>query len=170
MGQEQNPKIRRFLLFDACMPNLESCRKDGSCGTNKNILCIHRFKKGTEVLHTTPYIDFLRYYDFQVLLHFIYLIAKYRNQRELSSACEFYIVTKDLGFKKDAKKGFLGSVQTEWETRRRSKSVTLEFNGTQVTATLKLRSRRQKMVINIIEMPTEGYSTRDTIEELIVAF
>src|SRR3989344_6968098 len=118
---ERIPKIRRFLLFDACMSHLERCQIDKSCKANENIFCIHRLGFDSEVIYANnQYIGFLRFSDLQILFHFLYQIAEYREYGRLAHKCSFYIVTRDLRF--------LKAIQTEWLSKTRSGSLKLEFS------------------------------------------
>lgn len=167
---EATKRIKKFLFLDACMPSLEDCREDKSCKDNDGVLCVHRFKNDTEIVHTDLYIDFLRYYDFQIILHFLYLIVKYKLKGKLARRCEFYIITKDFKFEKHAKSGFLKSAQSEWERRRKNQSIKFKFDSSQVTAVFDLRGRQRTITIDIIEIPTKNYSTERTLKELVSRF
>ncbi len=93
------------LFLDACMPRIEKCKS--GCQSNESVLCRHRFNFNVKILHTTRYIDFLCFYDFQIVLHCLFLIQKSATFRRLVESGNFIIVTKDRKFLEDARKMWL---------------------------------------------------------------
>lgn len=93
---------------------MDKCSSD--CEYNKKKLCCHRFNFNSHLVYSNGYIKFLRFYDFQIVLHFLHLI--YTNRVPNHSRCNFILVTND--------KNFLKSAQKEWRSRKKSK-YRLEF-------------------------------------------
>lgn len=135
MGKDKEEKpIEAVILLDACMPKMERCRS--GCADNLKILCLHRFCRNVHVRHGKGFVSFMRFYDFQIILYFLYplISGKIKN---ISPNCRFVIVTKDVPFLKSAEK--------EWTNRKRSRAhPRLEFdlgeNKKYVIAKIKVRN------------------------------
>ena len=154
--------IGRLLLFDACMPHMERCHIDQSCKNNPRIFCVHRLGFDAEVIYANiPYIGFLRFSDLQILLHFLYQISDFREYGRLAPKCTFHIVTKDLKFK--------NSVRAEWEDRKRSERIKLQFQDNNINVQFDLRGSHA-IDIFIITLPTKNRSPRDSFQEIISKF
>ncbi len=118
MGDEKGSSVDTVIFFDANMPRMPGC--SNLCKIKKTQICRHRFNFNAKVLHTNEYINFLRFYDFQIILHCLYLIRKKANFRRISENGRFVIVTKDRAFLHDA--------EDAWLKRKKSKTrPTLEF-------------------------------------------
>lgn len=167
MGSKEDDRTRSLLFFDACMPKMEECLIDNSCVHNTERLCLHRLRPNTEILGVSSYIDFLRFYDFQIILHFLYKIAQFRSASSLASDCKFYLVTKDIGFEKDGESGFLKSSQSEWEKRRHSHTVKFNFKKPYIHVEFNFNREKQQVDIRVITLKTKGRSAKDSLRELI---
>ena len=112
MGDETSGQVDAVVFFDANMPKLRSC--SANCKIKKTELCRHRFNFNAKVIHPTEYINFLRFYDFQIILHCFYLIKRNARYRHLAENGRFVIVTKDRSFLRDA--------EDAWLKKRKSKT------------------------------------------------
>ena len=159
MAAENAGKIRRLLFFDACMPKMENCRNAASC-KNGDTLCTHRLGSQTGVIYTNGYIDFLRFSDFQVTLHFLHKIVTLQNNQQLSPDCLFFITTRD--------QGFLGAVRQEWEKRGRNMQLT--FGAEEITAVFSRNRTKYHLKIKVIIFKLKGNSGKDVLRSLITRF
>lgn len=134
--------VDAVLFFDACMPKISRCRDD--CQNNKKIFCRHRFNFKTKIFHTNDYMDFTRFYDFQVILHCFYLIRNNKSCLRLAEKGRFFLITKDRTFLRDAEK--------EWKDRIKAKTQPkLSFNPKSVSC--------GQYVIKIIEVDCKNFGT-----------
>lgn len=161
LEKKKTPKIRRLLLLDANMPKIWKCLPDQGCESNQDILCIHRFKFGTEIIQAnSTYVSFLRFSDLQILLHFLHNISKLKERRKLDSRCLFFIVTRDLKFMK--------AIRTEWENRK-FKGVNLKFYKNNIIVSFRLKGRFTLNIV-IVSLKTIGRHAPDTLKELFASF
>ena len=118
MGDKTSGPVDAVVFFDANMPKIHSC--SANCRIKKTELCRHRFNFNAKIIHPTEYINFLRFYDFQIILHCLYLIKKNVRYKYLAENGRFIIITKDRAFLRDA--------EDAWLRKRKSKTKpTLEF-------------------------------------------
>lgn len=119
MGDEASSQVDVVVFFDANMPKMHQCGV--SCKTRKTQFCRHRFNFHAKVIHATKYTDFLRFYDFQIILHCLYLIKRNARYKYLAENNRFIIFTKDRDFLRDAKE--------EWTKKLKPKTKPkLEFS------------------------------------------
>lgn len=114
MGIDSENSSRIVILFDACAPKMEECIS-GRCESDSSVLCKHRFDFDFYILNGIfgqNYLSSVMLLDFQVILHFLYLIFQNRVPRPKNS--KFVIVTKD--------KKFLKSAQKEWQEKAKKKT------------------------------------------------
>lgn len=102
MAQTSRLKPDVILFFDACMEKMQAC--NAKCGDDQSVLCKHRFNFDAQALYTNGYIGFLRFSDFQVILHCFYLIKKRKMFQQAAKNGKFFIITKDKKFLYDAEK------------------------------------------------------------------
>ncbi len=107
MVQNRRTLLDGLVFLDACSTDLEHCRS--GCESNSFILCRHRLTGHVQTIHTDHLVEFVRYFDFQVVLHFLYVIYKKAKRGSLAPRCQFVLVTKD--------KKFLHSARREWQER-----------------------------------------------------
>lgn len=100
MGDETGNPVDAVVFFDANMPKMHKC--DTSCKARKTQLCRHHFNFNAKVMYPSDYIGFLRFYDFQIILHCLYLIKRNARYKYLADNGRFIIVTKDRTFLRDA--------------------------------------------------------------------
>ncbi|MBI2063736.1 MAG: hypothetical protein HYT65_01950 [Candidatus Yanofskybacteria bacterium] len=100
MGDETSSPVDAVIFFDANMPNMHKC--SAGCKVRETQLCKHRFNFNAKVIHPTEYISFMRFYDFQIILHCLYLIKGNSRFKYLAENGKFVIVTKDRTFLRDA--------------------------------------------------------------------
>lgn len=165
MGKKTEEKpIEAVILLDACMPKMERCRS--GCVDNPKILCLHRFCRNANVRHGKGFVSFMRFYDFQIILYFLYplISGKIKN---ISPNCRFVIVTKDIPFLKSAEK--------EWTDRKRSRAhPRLEFDPSEnkkyVIAKIRVRNGTSFVSRDVV-IWIESVSTRkgrDNIRSLVI--
>ena len=118
---------------------MEDC-DEPRCHDDKHITCHHRFDFNSFVITTNGYIGFLQFFDFQIVLHFLYLIQHKKVPN--SKRCRFIIVTKD--------KSFLRSAKNEWQKKAKINThPRLEFGDNFV--------RNGKITIWVEEISTRPY-------------
>lgn len=99
---ETESTINLVLFFDANLPKIRKCRP--GCKGASHIICQHSFGFNATFLHTSEYADFLRFSDFQVILHCVFLILHNKKYQRAAESRRFIIVTKDQKFLQDAEK------------------------------------------------------------------
>ena len=153
-----NATISKLVLFDACMPKMDDCWRGVSCNDVES-LCVHKLGLEAEVIYTSPYIDFLRFSDFQVTLHFLHRIISLKNNQKLSDECLFFIATKD--------QGFLKAVENEWS--KRGQNMTFLFDDHGVTATFSFKKRKYHIRVEVIILRSNSDKARDILGKAINA-
>ena len=156
--------VSRLLFFDTGLPRMEKCLDDGSCLNSSDILCRHRLHPDTEVLYLDDLscASFLRLYDFQVILYFIYLVAFKKIKTPLSQNCVFTIVTHD--------KRFLRSAKSEWVRRKKKSQRILRFDSKNVLAKIDHHSRTEMINIGIRVIKMKARSTDGWRKKIISIF
>lgn len=141
MDDETGSRVDMVVFFDANMPNMHKC--SANCKPKKTQFCRHRFNFNAKVMYASEYIDFLRFYDFQIVLHCLYLIRKNVYYRNLAENGRFIIITKDRNFLRDAEK--------EWVKKLKPKTKPkLEFSRNFVACGL------WKIMIKVINCKNYG--------------
>lgn len=121
--QSSQPRQDVVLFFDACMEKMQEC--GSNCRSNQAVLCRHRFNFNAQTIHTNGYIGFLRFSDFQIVLHCFYLIKKQKRFQQAAKNGRFFIITKDKKFLYDAEK--------VWREKKKAKtSPRLRFDSSDV--------------------------------------
>lgn len=161
---EDKQRVTTLLFFDTGMPRMVLCLEDNLCVENQNILCKHRLKLGTEILYLDDlkFAGFLRLYDFQVLLYFIYLIAFNKTGLPLSSDCSYVLVTHD--------RTFLRSAQQVWSKRKRKSQKLLKFDKKSVLAKIDRHNSIQMIQVSVITVKTKVKSVETRRRKIISMF
>lgn len=105
-------KADLVLFFDANLPKVKEC--SSNCRGKSRAICKHSFGFEATFLHTSHYADFLRFSDFQVILHCVFLILHNKKYHRVAENGGFFIVTKDRKFLKDA--------ENVWKEKARPKT------------------------------------------------
>lgn len=87
---------------------MEDC--NDCCHDCEQVMCRHRFNFDAHIVYTNGYIGFVQFFDFQIVLHFLYLIE--HGKVPCGKSCKYIIVTCD--------KSFLRSARKEWEKKSKS--------------------------------------------------
>ena len=161
---ENKQRVATLLFFDTGMPRIALCPEDNSCVENKNILCKHRLKPGTEILYLDDlkFAGFLRLYDFQVLLYFIYLVAFNKTGLALSPNCSYILVTHD--------RTFLRSARQIWSKRKRKSQKLLKFDKKSVLAKIDRHNSMQMIQVAVITVKIKVKSVETWRRKIISMF
>lgn len=144
------------LLFDANLPKMEDCSSP-LCHEAGHIFCKHRFDFDAHMLYYNGYFSSVEFFDFQVILHFLYCITHQKVPHNQS--CRYVIVTGDGTFLRDAEK--------EWRSKKSRKRNgdfqhgRLEFGAGFVT------SRDITIHIEHIRMPPYGWDKYSCQRQII---
>lgn len=134
-------KVDMVVFLDANMPKMHKC--SANCKTQKTQLCRHRFNFNAKIIYPTEYINFLRFYDFQIVLHCFYLIKRNIHYKYLAENGRFIIITKDRTFLRDAEDVWVKKLKPKTKPK-------LEFGKYFITC------RSWKIIVKVINCKNYG--------------